>query len=111
MILIICSAFFCGKFMAAPNLEQIERQFFVRKVGANAPLEELKVRYFKQRGAAGNFFSQLETNWLRIEISAVGGVPVGNRKSDLWKQLVAASGFTVTKFLNQNKINYYISAS
>ena len=96
--------------MARSNIsQQAEKEFFIRKVGANAPINELKKQYFRSRGAVGNYLPQLETHWLQIEIAAAGGTPTGSYDSDLWKQLNAAAGFRVSQYENENKLTYYIN--
>lgn len=96
--------------MAFKSFTQAEKDWFIKKTGTNAPINELKLRYYKSQGASGSYLGELETNWLRIAIVAAGGISNGNQASDLWIQLNAASGFRVSKYTDENKLLYYLSA-
>ncbi len=90
-------------------LSQVQKNWFIKKVGANAPISELKKRYYQSQGAAGKYLAELETNWLRIAIVAGGGTPSGDRDSDLWAQLVAVAGLRVSKLVQENQMTYYLN--
>lgn len=93
------------------TLGQAEKNFLIRKVGVNAPISELKKRFYTSQGATGFSINDLEVVWLAIAIVVAGGTPVGNHTPDLWKQLNAISGFKVSNYKNENKMTYYLNAS
>ncbi len=90
---------------------QIERDWFIKKVGSGVPTDELRKRYFLSQGARGSYLPELERGWLNIAIRAAGGTPAGNRLSGFWKQLLAALGLRVSIYLDDNKRTYYCNVA
>jgi hypothetical protein len=98
----------------AVNLGALQRQWFARHlsgVTAQTPLNDLKRRYFVSQigGASANVqdLNDMEVQWFRKLINDNGGTPSGMYPPDLLKQALAALGFTVTKYDNQNRINLF----
>ncbi len=96
------------------NLSAMERSWFqVRNPGATAqtPLSELKKLYWeKQLGSSyvNAGMQTLETEWLRHLITQNGGTPSSNYNGDLWRQLLSTLGVVPSKYLNENKMKFYI---
>jgi hypothetical protein len=96
-------------FFMAKSLAEIERDWFVKKVGARAPIDELKKRYWKSQNAVGYSVTELESSWLGIAITAKSGTPSSDYPSDLWKQLNRLEGFKVCKTYDENRMVYYLN--
>lgn len=104
--------------MAATRLHEVERAYFVRKVGGaepTKPLNQIKREYFiAQTGAAPTHVTlpELERRWLISVINAGGGTVV-DRTSDghLWKLAVTTLSLTPSEYLNDNKITFYLNAA
>ncbi len=96
-------------------LNQIEREWFSSKVPgttAQKPLGQLKREYYiSDVGAtsSGTTLAELETTWLIKYINNKGGTPTG-RLGNLWKDVVAAIGLVPSKYVNENKILFFLNA-
>lgn len=97
------------------RLREVERAYFVRKVGGAAPTEPLnniKRRYMV--GVIGSGVSaktsmdQLEKLWLLAVIGTA--VPDFGANSELWKLAVSSIGKIPTNYENDNKIIFYLNA-
>lgn len=101
--------------MAATRLTQVERAYFVRKVGAalpTEPLNNIKRRYMM--GVVGSSvngrtpYHQLEKLWL---LAVIGGAATNfNSIEELWRQAVISISKVPVKYLNDNKITFYLNA-
>lgn len=102
--------------MAATRLHEVERAYFVRKLGgatAQEPLQNVKRRYisgFVSAGSPSTKIDELEKLFLRKIIADGGGTPTNNYLSTLWQQAVSTIGEVPTKFINDNKIIFYVNA-
>lgn len=102
--------------MAATRLQEVERAYFRRKVGATAaqePLQNLKRRYISGFVAGTNpttKIDELEKMFLRKIISDAGATPTNNYLATLWRQAVVAVGKVPSKYINDNKITFYLNA-
>lgn len=103
------------------NLQQLEREYFVRKVGVaipTEPLNNIKRRYFvsfltgvTNVGPHVPFYD-LEFYWLTKVITDGGGVLTGDEDySALWKIIVAQLGKTPSKYRADNEKIFYLHAS
>lgn len=102
------------------NLSQLEREYFVKKVGAALPTESLnsiKRRYFVSF-LTGDFpvdpdtsIIELESNWL-TKVVTTGGATITDDEdyAALWKIAVAQLEITPSNYLNQNKRLFFASA-
>jgi len=102
------------------NLTQLEREYFVRKVGGalpTEPLENLKRRYFVSF-LAGSYpvsssvsIGELESNWLiKVIVDAGGTVNDEDDYSALWKIAVVELGKTPSKYLADNQKIFFLHA-
>lgn len=100
------------------NLSQIERAYFVQKAGgANAgePLNNIKRRYISGFLGGGTDartpLNELEKKWL-LKILSDAGISGINFQSieELWRLAVISISQTPSKYLNNNKITFYINA-
>lgn len=96
------------------DLTAIQRQYYQTKVtGATAqtPLHELEMSYWRSRvGGSTKFREQLEKEWLNYEIGQAGGTPSGSKYSEqLWRELVTALGLRVSKYVNENKLTFFLN--
>ncbi len=100
-------------------LSQIERAYFVQKVGGaepREPLNNIKRRYMSGFIGAGvsarTPLQQLEKLWL-AKILANAGITTMNFNSveNLWKLVVISISQTPSNYLNDNKIKFYSNAS
>lgn len=102
--------------MALTRLTEVERAYFVRKAGGaepREPLNNIKRRYISGVIGAGvnaqTPLHQLEKLWL---LSVIGGAARNfNSIEELWRQAVISLGLTPSKFLNDNKITFYLNAA
>lgn len=103
--------------MAAVRLSEIERKYFIRKLGgtqvATKPLHQIKREYFvAYTGAAPSTtsMSELEDRWLR-KVLTTAGVSFNDdaRTNDLWNAMPLAAGVVPSKFVNDNKIKFYLN--
>ena len=99
--------------MARKSLAELERQYFVKKVGGadhDEPLTNIKRRYWLGLlgGDRNTGLNDLEKDWLRKLINDNGGTPVSNETADLYVVAVNALGGAATKFINDNKKQIYI---
>lgn len=102
--------------MAATRLTQVERAYFTRKAGGalpTEPLNNLKRRYMA--GVVGSGVNaqtplhQLEKLWL---VEVIGGaVQDFDSIEGLWREAVVSIGETPSKYLNDNKITFYLNAA
>lgn len=90
------------------NLTQIEREYLIKQTGVNLALNDMRERLYHAAGATGTG-ADLEKNWLRIRIVALGGTPNGNYLNGLWKQLVSVASLPVTNSLEENRRTYWIA--
>lgn len=99
----------------AAKLSQVERAYFVRKVGGAAvtePLNNIKRRYMSGVVGAGvsakTPLDQLEKLWL---LAVIGGAARDwNSIEELWRQAVMAVSQVPTSSLHDNKMKFYIHA-
>lgn len=78
-------------------LGQLRREYYVSVLGVTSPVVTLK---------------SLEKEWLKQYITDNAGTPTaGARLPTLWKEAVIIAGGTPSKFLNNNKIQFYLNAS
>ncbi len=96
---------------AEPSNMQAEVDFLIRKTGQKRPLNELRMLFFHSQGAKGETFKELEKSWLVKTIIGLSGTPDSKYNSDLWKQLNALSGFTVSQFEDENRKTYFLNAT
>lgn len=103
---------------ADKRLDQVEREWLGKKitggVTAQAPLEELRRKYFTQivSGTGPQTkFGELELRWLRAEIIARGGTPTGKYRHILWRELVSAISKTPVTALGENKRLFFTYAA
>ena len=103
--------------MAAVRLSEVERKYFIRKLGgtqgATKPLNQIKREYFiAYTGAASltTSMSELEDRWLR-KVLTTAGVTFDSeaRTHDLWNAMPLAAGVVPSKFVNDNKIKFYLN--
>lgn len=93
-------------------LNQLAREYFIRKLGGAEPTERLtsiqKKYFISQVGATSpnESLDSLEKRWLR---DLVGGS--SSEETELWAEAVLAEGGTPTKFVNQNKRIFFEIAS
>lgn len=103
--------------MAAVRLSEIERAYFIRKLGgtqeAIKPLNQIKREYFvAYSGAAPSTtsMSELEDRWLRKVLTTAGiAFDDDARTNDLWNIMPLAAGVVPSKFINDNKIKFYLN--
>lgn len=101
------------------DLTAIERSWLLTHTTgttAQTPLNDIKRRYFVSQigGPAADVKSlnDLERQWLRKVITDALGTPSATIYTEqLWKEAVSALGYSVSKFLNQNKINFYLNTA
>lgn len=94
--------------MARASLSELERRYFVEKVGGadrDETLNNIKRRYWLGLlgGDRNTGFRDLERDWLRKIINDNAGTPVGRQTADLYVQAVAALSGSPTKYINENK--------
>ena len=100
----------------AVRLSEIERKYFVRKlaeeVSPTTPLNDIKIRYWVKY--VGGFpanapFNDMEWAW----IMKVIGAATASRDDwdDAWKEMVISIGKTPSKYIDENKIIFYLNAS
>jgi len=99
--------------MARKSLSELERKYFVEKVGGaetNEPLNGLKRRYWLSSfsGDRNTGMNDLEKDWLRKIINDNGGTPTSDYLSTLYVEAVAALSGDPTKYINENKKQVYI---
>jgi hypothetical protein len=101
------------------TLTQVERNYFVRKAGGATPTERLtsvKRRYiagFLGGGTnAQTSLAQMEKLWL-MKVLADATITVTDKNSieELWRLSVVSISKSPSKFLNDNKITFYVNAS
>lgn len=98
---------------------QKEREWLAKKLNSatatpQTTLEELRRRYYMQvtGSTPQTSFTDLEIQWLLKEIANRGGTPSGGAyPSQLWIQLVAVIGGTPSKYINQNRLIFFSTAS
>ena len=103
--------------MGATFLNQKEREWVSVKatgVTAQTPLNQIKRKYYISY-LGGTIpptatLADLEARWLNKYIRTLGGTPSSQDIPTLWKEAVVAIGQTPSKFLNDNKIIFYINA-
>lgn len=105
-----------GGAVASPdsNLSQAELEWLRSRVPelSSAPIGQIKrVYYMQQVGRTTGTTNELELDWIRTVISNNGGMPVGNRLTDLWKQMMAQLGLPVFNNLSQMKLVFYKTAT
>ena len=87
------------------KLTQLEREYFVRKLGGAAqtrPFNDIKREYLiSQVGAVSpsETVVSLEKKWLR---DLIGGAD-STTEAELWAEAVISEGGIPTKYVNQNK--------
>ena len=104
--------------MAIYNTQK-EREWLAKKLAnsntatAQTTLEELRRRYYMIQTGKGpqTAFTDLELAWLLKEIADRGGTPRGTYSSELWRQLVAVIGGTPSRYIDQNRLIFYSTAS
>lgn len=102
----------------AVRLPEVERAYFVRKLGVNAdntkPLNQIKREYFAKFVASGNAttpFNELELRWILKVLNDATITPANpNSMADLWKQMVLAVSQTPVRNIDQNRITFYLNA-
>lgn len=98
-----------------PELTQLERAYFTRKLGSGAatrPFNDIKKAYLLgqvQNSGGREELSALEKKWLQKIVAASGQTPA-KYISDLWKQAVLSISGTPTKYINQNKKTFFATA-
>jgi len=99
----------------AVRLQEIERVYFIRKLGQTVPpsmsLNEIKIRYWVSYVggfAQGTPFNDMEWAW----IVKVLGAATASREDwdDAWKEMVSTIGQIPVKYQNQNKLIFYLNA-
>jgi len=101
------------------DLTAIEKRWLLtHTTGATSqtPLNDIKRKYFVSEigGTAADVKSlnDLERQWLRKVIVDASGTPSATIYAEqLWKEAVSALGYTVSKFLNENKVTFYLNKS
>jgi hypothetical protein len=101
------------------DLTAIEKRWLLTHttgVTSQTPLNDIKRKYFVSEigGTAADVKSlnDLERQWLRKVIVDASGTPsVTIYTEQLWKEAVSALGYTVSKFLNENKTTFYLNKS
>jgi len=100
----------------AVRLQEIERAYFIRKLGQTVPpsmsLNEIKIRYWVSYVGGfpqGTPFNDMETAWIEKLITDATPDP-GYDWADDWKEMVSSIGQTPTKYINQNKLIFYLNA-
>lgn len=104
--------------MAATRLSEIERAYFVRKLGGTQlptkRLNQIKREYFVSfTGAAAPQISlnELTIRWM---IKVLGNATITpsntNSEADLWKQMVLAISKTPQPKIDENKAIFYLNA-
>lgn len=105
--------------MAATRVTEVERNYFVRKVGAappTEPLNNLKRRYFYSfltgKPMSGRTsLANLEMMWLEKVITDAGqSVTDANSYETLWKLAVETLSITPSKYLADNQITFFLNA-
>ena len=98
-------------------LNQIEREWLSAKVAgttAKKPLNQLKREYYISvigGASSGTKLPELERKWLLEYIDDKGGTPTpGADLPVLWKDVVLVLGVAPSKYLNGNKILFYLNA-
>lgn len=94
--------------MARASLSELERRYFVSKVGGSTtdePLSNIKRRYWLGLlgGDKNTGFNDLEKNWLKKIINDNGATPSSNYLSTLYIEAVSSLGGKPTKYINENK--------
>jgi hypothetical protein len=102
----------------AIRLSEIERAYFVRKLGGTQPptksLTQIKREYFVS--FTGTAIPQVSLNELTIRwmIKVLGNAGItpsnSNSEADLWKQMVLSISKTPVRQTDQNKITFYLNA-
>ena len=99
------------------TLQQLEREYFVRKVGGannTEPLNNIKRRYFVSfltgySVGPNVHLDELESNWLVKTITDKGGtVNDDDDYTALWKIAVAQFGQTPSAYLADNQRIFYV---
>lgn len=105
--------------MAASFLQQLERNYFVRKAGGaepREPLNNIKRRYFYtfltgQPMSARTPLGELEALWLTKVVADSGATVTDSVNYEvLWKQAVMTLSKVPSKFVNDNKIIFFQNA-
>lgn len=102
--------------MAATRLSEVERAYFVRKVSgapASEPFNNIRRRYIGSQVSIGpqEKIESIENKWLLKIITDGGDTPSGNDNGTLWREAVVAIGETPSRYVNDNKIIFYINAA
>ena len=99
----------------AARLSQAEHDWFVRHavepVTPTTPLNQIKAGYFHSvlTGENSNLLNELEDLWVSKMVSDLGGTPT-SYDQDNWRQIVTLMGYRPSKFLNENKLTFYLNA-
>jgi len=90
---------------------QAEREYYIRQVGGSPTekLSSLARRCFLSvvGGDPAEHLDVLEKKFLKKKLADLGQTPASDYLSDLWKQLVIASGKLATNDSPTNKFIYY----
>lgn len=96
----------------AVRLAEVERKYFIRKLGQEIPasmsLNEVKIRYWVSYVGGfpqGTPFSDMEDAWITKVINKPD-----TDYSDDWIEMVISIGKIPTKYINQNKLIFYLNA-
>jgi len=101
------------------TLQQLEREYFVKKVGGannSEPLNNIKRRYFVSfltgyPVGPGVHLDELESSWLVKTITDKGGtVNDDDDYAALWKIAVAQFGQTPSGYLADNQRMFYVNS-
>lgn len=102
--------------MSATRLSQVEREYFVTAVGGAAPTEPLnsiKRRHMMETVGSSvgpqTPMNQLEKLWM-LSIIGADSNEEWNSVEDLWKEMAISVGEVPSKYINDNKIKFYINA-
>ena len=101
------------------DLTVAERTWFAERVTGSTgrtPLNDLKRNYYVSQiggsAASINDLNDLERQWLRKRIDDNSATVQDTRHvEDLWRQAVASEGFTVSRYVNENKLTFYLNAA
>jgi len=103
--------------MPATRINEIERAYFIRKLGGtnlpSKPFNQIKREYIAAfvGGASGKIsMSELETLWLR-KIAADFGYTPEESTPGLWKQAVMSIAQVPSRFVEENRMIFFINAS
>lgn len=91
------------------RIETAKKLWLVKQLGHDGTHADLKKEYFSSQGAVGFGVTELENNWLRLRVAALGGNPNLRLDYDLWSHFLGLSGtaMNVGETVTAARIRYY----